>query len=182
VIFQSQCAYCRHYHKGDTFSGTCDAFPERIPDEVLWGARFDHRLAYPGDHGVRFEPTGDEADELHRDMFRPVEGPNPPEPDPGTLDESDVMVARLPERVPILRQEEGYSVYAVGWCRDDLAIEVMAPDGTRAFGPFSFRRIDRVIPFQSFTHLDLDLVRALRKQRPPTHPTTARPDLKEGAS
>ncbi|MFF7358949.1 hypothetical protein ACFZA1_41070 [Streptomyces filipinensis] len=32
----------------------CDAFPEGIPRSIYQGG-FDHRLPYPGDHGVRFE-------------------------------------------------------------------------------------------------------------------------------
>jgi hypothetical protein len=32
----------------------CAAFPNGIPD-AIWGPEgFDHREAYPGDHGVRF--------------------------------------------------------------------------------------------------------------------------------
>ncbi|MGI8335781.1 hypothetical protein ACRYCC_38030 [Actinomadura scrupuli] len=32
----------------------CEAFPDGIPDDIDLGG-FDHRLPYPGDHGVRFE-------------------------------------------------------------------------------------------------------------------------------
>ena len=31
----------------------CDAFPEGIPD-AIYGGGFDHRKAFPGDHGIRF--------------------------------------------------------------------------------------------------------------------------------
>jgi len=33
----------------------CDAFPDRIPDEIMTGL-FDHTEPYEGDKGVRFEP------------------------------------------------------------------------------------------------------------------------------
>ncbi len=49
-----QCAFCTRY-LGDS---KCPAFPERIPDAV-WDGRHNHREPYPGDHGVRFEPTPD---------------------------------------------------------------------------------------------------------------------------
>ncbi|MFC7257696.1 MULTISPECIES: hypothetical protein [Streptomyces] len=32
----------------------CDAFPEGIPSAIYQDG-FDHRLPYPGDHGIRFE-------------------------------------------------------------------------------------------------------------------------------
>ncbi len=46
----SQCMCCRHARQG----AFCDAFPEQIPDDILMN-RADHRLPYPGDHGIRFE-------------------------------------------------------------------------------------------------------------------------------
>jgi hypothetical protein len=47
------CLLCRHYHR----SGfrTCDAFPERIPDEI-WVYVNPHTQPIPGDHGIHFEP------------------------------------------------------------------------------------------------------------------------------
>jgi hypothetical protein len=52
-----QCALCRHLH--DRRRGeprTCDAFPDGIPHTILFGDT-DHRLSYPGDHGIHFEPV-----------------------------------------------------------------------------------------------------------------------------
>lgn len=36
----------------------CEAFPDGIPDEVLYGV-VDHRNPIPGDGGVQFEPEPD---------------------------------------------------------------------------------------------------------------------------
>jgi hypothetical protein len=46
-----QCASCKHYR--DKLQ--CDAFPKRIPAEILSG-EFDHSEPYPGDNGIRYEP------------------------------------------------------------------------------------------------------------------------------
>ena len=41
------CSRCR-------FDGTCDAFPDGIPEEIGMGM-FDHREPHAGDNGIRFE-------------------------------------------------------------------------------------------------------------------------------
>lgn len=48
-----QCLQCVH-HRGSR----CDAFPEGIPRAIAL-SRHDHQQSFPGDCGVRFEPTGD---------------------------------------------------------------------------------------------------------------------------
>ncbi len=49
----SQCVFCKFKHAG---AGTCDAFPDGIPMEILSNAH-DHREYFPGDHGVRYEQS-----------------------------------------------------------------------------------------------------------------------------
>ena len=45
------CIFCRHLKEG---SARCDAFPDGIPDDILF-ALHDHREPYEGDRGIRFE-------------------------------------------------------------------------------------------------------------------------------
>lgn len=44
------CYTCKHY----TGNMRCKAF-DKIPDDILIGKN-DHRQAYPGDKGIRYEP------------------------------------------------------------------------------------------------------------------------------
>jgi hypothetical protein len=48
-----QCSNCTHLRDGKLW--TCDAFPRGIPAAILTN-QFDHTKAFPGDHGIRFEP------------------------------------------------------------------------------------------------------------------------------
>jgi hypothetical protein len=47
------CVGCKHFHHTGPLA--CDAFPERIPDEILLH-RNPHNAPFPGDHGIQFEP------------------------------------------------------------------------------------------------------------------------------
>ena len=52
-----QCFNCKHlarFRPGELTH--CAAFPDEIPDDIRKN-RHDHRQPYPGDHGVRFEPS-----------------------------------------------------------------------------------------------------------------------------
>ena len=63
--YGTQCRRCRHFtgpvqqQVGDTgpmaTMGTCTAFHGLIPIQI-WQDKFDHRQAFPGDHGLRFTP------------------------------------------------------------------------------------------------------------------------------
>lgn len=46
------CWTCKHKH---LTGPTCEAFPEKIPDEILTGEH-QHREPYPGDNGIQYEP------------------------------------------------------------------------------------------------------------------------------
>lgn len=49
------CASCVRFQPFEGDRGSwCAAFPDGIPDEIYFGG-FDHRLPFPGDHGVRYE-------------------------------------------------------------------------------------------------------------------------------
>jgi len=51
------CTYCKHLkNKKNLRTDACKAFPHGIPDEIFFDA-FDHRKPFPGDNGVRFEPS-----------------------------------------------------------------------------------------------------------------------------
>lgn len=53
------CLSCRHYDQATPSEvggrAKCAAFPEGIPDGI-WIGGLDHRKAYPGDRGTRFDP------------------------------------------------------------------------------------------------------------------------------
>lgn len=46
-----QCITCKHL---SFLMGGCDAFPDKIPLEILQG-RVSHNKPYPGDHGIQYE-------------------------------------------------------------------------------------------------------------------------------
>jgi len=50
IEISKQCATCRHWLDGLT----CEAFPEGIPDEIIFEGR-DHTEPFKGDRGIRYE-------------------------------------------------------------------------------------------------------------------------------
>jgi len=48
----SQCTFCAHRSPDGT---ACKAFPSGIPVELLYNEH-DHRMEFPGDKGVRYQP------------------------------------------------------------------------------------------------------------------------------
>ena len=58
--FGKLCAFCRHFVLSLAEDGrpTCRAFPYGIPDQILVG-RADHRRPFPGDRGIRYEPSSE---------------------------------------------------------------------------------------------------------------------------
>ena len=48
------CLLCPHYRRSQF--RTCDAFPDRIPDEI-WVYVDPHKKPFPGDSGIQFEPV-----------------------------------------------------------------------------------------------------------------------------
>ena len=52
MISTVQCAFCKYYRSEP--GRTCAAFPTGIPD-AIWEGEYDHRVAYPGDHGIQLE-------------------------------------------------------------------------------------------------------------------------------
>jgi hypothetical protein len=73
-----QCFDCKHLHKVILGEPTgCDAFPDEVPI-VMLANQHDHRQPYPGDHGIRFEPSQSALDlglrlpnGDHRTTFKP---------------------------------------------------------------------------------------------------------------
>jgi hypothetical protein len=50
------CYKCKHLHPKDvtTDTRTCNAFPNGIPDKILW-EDVEHNQPYAGDGGIQFE-------------------------------------------------------------------------------------------------------------------------------
>lgn len=64
MLPQVLCVACRHLHTvGRYDQPTCNAFVDGIPSAIL-ANMVDHRRAYPGDQGIRFEPAPDSEEGL----------------------------------------------------------------------------------------------------------------------
>ena len=55
-----QCAGCKHFHRKDKTGNNCDAYPKGIPNKIL-SNEHNHHQPYRGDHGITFEPIGEEV-------------------------------------------------------------------------------------------------------------------------
>jgi hypothetical protein len=53
MLAMIDCMECGRFHNADKIKCSCDAFPNGIPDQVIWGR--SHREPIPGDHGIQFE-------------------------------------------------------------------------------------------------------------------------------
>ena len=51
----SPCIWCKHL-RGEPI-GSCDAYPEGIPDAIYEGEN-NHTKPYKGDHGIQFQQVG----------------------------------------------------------------------------------------------------------------------------
>lgn len=51
-IVKSQCYDCAHFNEDEAH--TCKAFPEGIPDKILFN-EVDHKKPYKDDNGIQFE-------------------------------------------------------------------------------------------------------------------------------
>ena len=56
-MMSPQCPTCKHYR----LNQQCSAFPDGIPMPIILG-QHDHAQPWPGDNGVRWEPSVDEGD------------------------------------------------------------------------------------------------------------------------
>ncbi len=59
------CWWCAHLKQDGPWQ--CEAYPEQIPQEVLW-LNVDHRQPYVGDQGIRFDLRED-LESVDYDLF-----------------------------------------------------------------------------------------------------------------
>ncbi len=69
MIIAVQCGFCKHYIAGQERS---TAFPDGIPASILDNTH-DHRLPYPGDHGIRLELKPGVSERLLGDLPEPLQ-------------------------------------------------------------------------------------------------------------
>lgn len=62
------CLYCKHLIEPLEGRDVCRAFPEGIPDEIYL-EHYDHRKAFPGDKGIRFEAVDKRAQEHVDELY-----------------------------------------------------------------------------------------------------------------
>ena len=53
-VLDMKCLQCKFFHNKDYVNLTCDAFPQKIPEEIVDNI-FIHTKPYPGDNGIMFE-------------------------------------------------------------------------------------------------------------------------------
>ena len=58
-----KCFRCKHFNHDDEENNTCTAFPDGVPNKILY-SQFDHTEPYPDadnpqDNGITFEPIED---------------------------------------------------------------------------------------------------------------------------
>ena len=56
-IPEVSCGRCKRKHEKLTGTPTCDAFPEGIPDTIMFGG-LKHTSPIAGDNGIVFDPIG----------------------------------------------------------------------------------------------------------------------------
>jgi hypothetical protein len=70
-VFSPQCVYCTHLIDNG-LGRRCDAFPEKrgVPRSI-WLGDVDHRVPYPNDNGIQFEPVNELGEDRVAALFTP---------------------------------------------------------------------------------------------------------------
>jgi len=72
-MYRPQCISCRHFDGEDLSKNSCAAFPAGIPDAIMEN-RADHRRAFEGDGGIRYESIPGFS---HPGVYPKGKGPQP---------------------------------------------------------------------------------------------------------